>query len=184
MKKHGLTNRDVEEDVIEVVDPVIDDYRRWLASFIAPLFGCTVVEHKREGLGFKGVRARLAQARDLYQKQLREADRSKMPPIAPWMQADANKIWEFFFWDGFASVMRDRFADWRKTAKVAEEAMSLASERVQAVPQAVSDVRSAASRLRNFIDIRWLEREAYAAGKKTGEQLTIAPEHLALSAGR
>ncbi len=172
MKQHGLKEEDVAEDVMEIVDGSLDNFREWLAKLVADLCDCTVVVHKRDGIALKGSASKVQQAKGIYQSGLSEMQSSRMPPIAPWFEQPASVIWKFCWWRGFASVMKKGRQQPQKRSFVAQVAEAVKKDSPEV------DLLSSAFTLQSHINLDWLQREAYSAGCSAGERVSSNNAHV------
>lgn len=188
MVKHGLTEDDVAEEAIELLDQEADAPREWLAVLVASLFGCSVVVHKREGIGLRGIASKVEKARTLYKRALDEMLCSRMPPVAPWLEKEAAIVWRYCWWQGFKAVVTSSFAPApmpsvsppkrsaaasarRSVTEVETPASQPQPRPEQSTSSFVEEVVRNVQQLDRSISIAWFQKEAYAAGRASGERV-------------
>ena len=144
MKKHGLTDRDVEDVEVEPAHTQREPLKDELANILANAHDCAVVTNKRGVLGFKGLASDATAVRDIYDRLCREAEwASALPGREP---RGATELWRICWWLGCLSAVasRARFGVSYRRANVPRAA----AESVPIVAQA----RDAQEALRNEID--------------------------------
>lgn len=195
MEKHGLSDDDVDEEALELLDRESDALRQWLATLLGRLCGCRVVVSRREGVGLRGVPGRVTKVRALYQRALDEMLCTRTPPVAPWLEEDARRVWLFAWSRGFSEVVEASLeplpppeSEPRRAtaARPAADAPAGDAEREpDPAPQAgapaggdgegfVDEVRRSAQVLFGSIDLRWLERDGRCAGRAAGRRVVGA----------
>jgi hypothetical protein len=200
--KHGIKESDIIEDVIESVDSEVDPFREWLSVLIGALRECSSVVHRREGIGFKGRPQRVAVAKELYVKVIREAESAPMPDIAPWFQDSARDVWKFYWKMAFIDRMNVRFPQRpkveptepkpkpsRSSEPIDESKVDWGEDRFKRTPKGslrssppkdFAEARAGAERLAHNVDLGWLEREARRAGASSADTISIQSDYLEL----
>lgn len=185
MKKHGLTEAEFEEDVIEVADDKRDDLRQRLAYAVGVSRRC--VCNKKHDIRFRGRSSDVASACRLYKALLSAVTSNcEIGPSDP-----GRDVWRICFWSGFIEVVVDRLIDdearlWRPQ----EEQPTPSEVAVMGPPKQVSDEQpSVAVELQRAVDdfaqhfdpahqqrgIAELRKAAREAGKSLGSSVYIEP---------
>jgi hypothetical protein len=176
MEKHGLTDDDVADVVQEVVDSQIDEYRVFLAVLSSELHGCDAATNKRGRVALRGQPEGVRRAAAFYRSAVEAFDRSRMPPIAPWLAEVALEMWTFFWWDGFAAAVYDRRPEVRPGA-TSSAGVQGGTAAASPLPESdiVEEVRSAMRQLSASIDVEWFKIEARRSGWAVGECVSLDP---------
>jgi len=199
MQRHGVTEDELAEAVVEVVDVERDEYREAVAGIAAGLQGCRVV-CKRQEIGFRGRPDRVRRATGFYSSAL-DLYRSSVVGmnriVATWLRDPSEIVWRFYFWNGFAEAVYERRPEAREArqerarAAAREEAEEAAAEtdpeadvprRPRSRPRArpeppradpVDVMRERARELARNIDVDWLAKEAHRTGRSMGLQVAL-----------
>ena len=106
MAKHGLTEADFQEDVVEVADDQRDPGRRELARVIAISRRCTSLASKR-GIAFRGRPEAVRRAVDVYRSLTTTCSAScEIGPRDP-----GRHVWRICYWNGFVEAVTERLID-------------------------------------------------------------------------
>jgi hypothetical protein len=109
MVKHGLTEADFEEDVIEIADETRDELRQRIAMAVGVSRRCSPLISKRGQIGFRGRPAAAASARDMYKALVREVSTACESGVGP--HDPGYTSWKLWFWTGFTDAVVRRLID-------------------------------------------------------------------------
>ena len=187
MAAHGINEADVIEAVLEVVDDHSDASRVWLAQFAARFFGVAVVGHKRQGLGFRGPPSRVQKAKTLYCGAIDELTTAELPPIGVGYQVQCRVVFDYFWWEGFAQVLCERFpAPPRPPAEAPPEiAVELPPEmRVVSEPAPIVfedpkiPVQKVVQDIGRNVAMEWVGKHGREAGQAAARRVTIVGDYF------
>lgn len=176
MVRYGFTADDVAEHVIHEADDHRDAYREFLAHLAASLCQCSVMFRKSGGIGFKGMPAKVKKAQLFYQSAMDEVLGASLPQqYAPWIEDAAREVWRFFWWDGFAAAVYERFG--RRPPVEPTELKSVIKPESAIEPAnaetVLEQVRDSVKTLSHHTDVDWLKRAAINAGRGAGFRIQL-----------
>jgi hypothetical protein len=173
MEKHGLSERDLEEVEVEIADGEREPFRDELAKMIAGSMQCEVVVGKRGGLGFRGRRSDIRDARKVYLRLSRLADERSFLSGAP--PEAAVELWRICWWLGFLTVLGERL---RYGRVLRRELRSTADEQAPVIRAGLQACQELEGELAYEVEdagavIERLRDRAYDAGRSAGEDADI-----------
>lgn len=190
MAKHNIEPGEVDDTIVEAIDSraATDEVLRFVAALAATLAGAGLVANQKGEIGFRGPPAKCRHARDLYERITRDGEEVEMPPIAPWFEDQARIIWRVGYWTSFKARIGERLPGWgvktpEQAAESEERAWQAAADAAEQEPTGlVGKFFTSVRALGPHIDLRWLEREAAAAGRRAADRVPIGGSMLALDA--
>lgn len=176
MAKHGISEDEVAEESLEVVDDS-NHLRDELARIVAASRGCSAVRDGRR-LAFRGPKSRVAESARTYARLAGECER-RASELPPGTIRDALEPWRICFWLGFVAVLGERLQRVKCSQAVVlvekdrplPKATAIASEALRALERYGDEVRYGGEDGREAIE--WLRTTAYAAGRALGERVDL-----------
>ena len=99
MDRHGISREDLAEDVVEIADDRVDPVRAEIARAAAQARGCAAIVSAKGALAFRGRPDAVADARQAYQRVLREADAEVAAQSERSALTDCPTLWARRDWD-------------------------------------------------------------------------------------